>query len=602
MTSADDSTMAASEAAGSSFKEVSRSKKSKRLKPTPVQKIPVQRTHNYNVRVYFPMPRAHLKFNPSTSMQLLFIKMLKYDSTLTVANEKDDQQIQLTTDAVLQKEEEFKKYFTVMSDPCPTGNKPHIIVGCKLMSNRSLRDIKFDMTTSTKFIDWLKKEQIFLESDLLGISKTSTIGYLTKIHPRITNHMTLKNLLSDEIADIVLDPAFAVELDPSLKQQQVDAMSNGDMFVPAPPPFELYPTTISCGRDRDKVETDVIGIKCAAGKGRLLKEFFLQIGTPMELDTRMGVFVPTGAIHMIGPADYTKLLCKNNAFLQSIVTVPIGDFQHETLEIPFSCDTTTDIDATDLYETIVSQPWCLSLERTTTPNKVLLVTTKSQVNAARDWVDHTLPALYQTHVADKLDVTTLKQMTPRRLDKPFLTAASLTYAEKLKLRASYATPTAPNPTQFNHPPKAKYRKPADVTFVPQQQSTQQTRTANLSTQQTTTSAKSPPATPATATPAFDYQAELKRISHEIETNLKAKLDAAINNLQATVTALESKIEQKFNQHIEAIKATQADKTTQDNHSRELEEITKQLGFLVSKVSLLVDLSTPPASFKGVGRP
>jgi len=129
----------------------------------------------------------------------------------------------------------------------------------------------------------------------------------------------------------------------------------------------------------------------------------------------------------------------------------------------------------------------------------------------------------------------------------------------------------------------------------------QTRTANLSTQQTATAANSPTVSAITAALVFDYQAELKRISHEIETNLKAKLDAAINHLQATVTALESKIEQKFNQHIESIKATQADKMTQDNHSRKLEEITKQLGFLVSKVSLLVDLSTSPMPFKGVGR-
>jgi len=75
----------------------------------------------------------------------------------------------------------------------------------------------------------------------------------------------------------------------------------------------------------------------------LLKEFFLQLGTPKELDMRMGIFVPTGTIHMIGPEAYTKLLCNINAFLQSIMTVPIADFQHETLKIPFSCNTTTDI-------------------------------------------------------------------------------------------------------------------------------------------------------------------------------------------------------------------------------------------------------------------
>jgi len=45
MTSTADTTMAASKAAGSVFKEVSCSKKSNRLKTIPVQKILVQRTH-----------------------------------------------------------------------------------------------------------------------------------------------------------------------------------------------------------------------------------------------------------------------------------------------------------------------------------------------------------------------------------------------------------------------------------------------------------------------------------------------------------------------------------------------------------------------------
>jgi len=278
----------------------------------------------------------------------------------------------------------------------------------------------------------------------------------------------------------------------------------------------------------------------------------------MDIDTHMGVFVPMGAIHMIKPKAYTKLLCNNNAFLQSIMTVLIRDFQHEMLKIPFSCNTTTDIDATNLYETIVTQPWCLRIECTTTLNKVLLVMTKSQVNAACNWVDKTLPKIYQQHVANKLDVTTLKQLTLQHLDKLLLTSASLTYADKLKLCSSYATQSTPSLTQFNHPPKAKYQKRADATFATQQH-TAQTCTANPSFQQMATSANSLPVASMTSTPAFDYQARLKCITIEIETNLKAKLDTAIANLQSSVTVLKTKINQKFNQHIKLIKATQADK-------------------------------------------
>jgi len=187
-------------------------------------------------------------------MHRVLAEMLKYDSTITITNDKDDQQIQLNTEAIPTNETEFTKYFTVTQDTCPANSKPHIIVGCRIMSNRPICEIKFDMTMQTKLIEWLKKENIFLESDSLGITKTATVGYLLKLHTRITNQTFLKELLIDELNDVEIDPELAVELDPSLKNHQVEAMLNGDTFIPAPPPFEIYPTQITHGRDKEKLK------------------------------------------------------------------------------------------------------------------------------------------------------------------------------------------------------------------------------------------------------------------------------------------------------------------------------------------------------------
>ncbi len=599
MTSTADSTMAASEAAGSSFKEVGRSKKSKRLKTTQVQKIPVNRTHKYTIRAYFPKPRANLKFNPSTSMRLLLAEMLKYDSTITIINDRDDQQLQLNIDAIPSSEAEFTKYFTVTQDTCPTHAKPHIIVGCRMMSDRTVREIKFDTTVQNKFIDWLTKEKLFLESDSLGITKTATIGYLLKLHTRITNRTSLKEMLREELSDICIDPDLAIELDPSLKAQQVEAMSNGDVFIPPIPPFEIFNTQISHGRDNAKVETFVFGIKCAVEHGRLLKEFFTQLGNPMEMDTRFGVFLPTGTAHLIGAEAYKKLLCDNNEYLQTITTIPMGDFQHETLEIPFSCDQNTDIETTNLYETILDQPWCLSVEKTTTPNKILLVTTKGQVTTAREWTDNKLPELYQQHIADKIDVTTLLPLVPRHLDKPHLTAAATNYADKLKQRSSYITPTATTPAQFSRPPKHRHIKPTPLTYAAA--AARNTSTTSSSPSASAGSQQLPANSPTPSAPPFDYHAELQRITNEIETTLKAKLEAAIANLQSSVDALEKKFEQKLTQQIESLQTTQADKNTQETHSRDLEALTKSVGFLINQVTKIADKLNIPTPQLGVGR-
>jgi len=63
-------------------------------------------------------------------------------------------------------------------------------------------------------------------------------------------------------------------------------MTNGDMFVPDPPPFKIYQTEISYGCDNQRVTTDILGIKCSIEKARLLKEFYSQIANPMEMEKR----------------------------------------------------------------------------------------------------------------------------------------------------------------------------------------------------------------------------------------------------------------------------------------------------------------------------
>jgi len=217
---------------------------------------------------------------------------------------------------------------------------------------------------------------------------------------------------------------------------------------------------------------------------------------------------------------------------------------------------------------------------------------------ARDWIDNSLPALYNQHVNDKIDVTTLKHLTPRRLDKPTVTSASMTYAEKLKLRTTYAT-TAQAASQFNRPPRQKNTKHPDLTYEPAATQPKPPPTTAINRTQTGTS--TPPTTAVPPTAPFDYQAELKRITHEIETNLKAKFEAAIANVQQAVATLDRKLDEKLQQHVTDMKTTQADKTTQDNHTQQFENITKQLGYLVDQMSQLLGKPFAPMPMNGIGR-
>jgi len=604
MTDKADTTMVASKAADSSFKEVTNPKKSKRHKPALEQKIAVKRDHVYTIRITFPAPRTKTAFNPITSMRIFFKEMIKYDSTITIVIPNDSKQITLSNDAIPAMEVEFKKFFTIDTKLHMTGNKSQVIVRCYITSNRTLKEIKLDSTRTTKFMDWLKKEKIFVDTDLLGVRKMVTIGYLFKLHTRLTNCSTLKELLSEELNEVVIDPDLAVTLDPSLKDQQTAAMTNGDTFVSELPPFEIYQTEISYGRDKQRIKTDVLAIKCSIKKARLLKEFFSQIANLMEMEKKIGMFVPTGAVHLIRPEAYTNLLCANNEFLQSITTVPMGDFQHETLNTPFSTDKDMDIHQTNLFKLITEQSWCINVERSFTPNKVIFVTTKGQLQAARKWADDTFPEIYKQYISDKIDVTTLQQITPRRLDKPMVTEASQTYAEKLKQRMTYSNSSAAKTNQFARPPRVRTPKPSmtfdEASFPPLNNNTNNTATATTNATSTANSSKSTASTSSNSitsaatheTAPYDYRAELQRITEEIETTLKGKIESALTQLdekfEQKLKQIETNVDQKL-QQLEPIATAQVNlQTTQANQARDIELLTKNMNYLMKQVANIAD--------------
>jgi len=164
-------------------------------------------------------------------MHSLLVEVNKYEPSIIIVNPTSNEQLILAHDPLPRNEKDFKKYFTILTDTRATSNQQHIIIGCKVLSKRTFKEIKFDKN-KPQFLAWLTQEKIFIESDLLGVTKTMTIGYLTKLHPQLTNRTTLKTMLQSALEDITLDEALALELDPTLKDAHKKAHDAGDMFVP----------------------------------------------------------------------------------------------------------------------------------------------------------------------------------------------------------------------------------------------------------------------------------------------------------------------------------------------------------------------------------
>jgi len=204
-----------------------------------------------------------------------------------------------------------------------------------------------------------------------------------------------------------------------------------------------------------------------------------------------------------------------------------------------------------------------------TTNKVILVMTKSQLKTAHDWVDNQLPTLYDQYIADKIDITTLQQLTPRCLNKLILTTASTKYVEQLIKCTSYNTTQNTN-KQLNRPPRAQPSKPIvsfdEKLFPPLQQK----QPAQTTTSQPSNSDMA--MTTATSS-TYDYHAELDRITKELETTMQTKFENAIMQLDAKFNQRLDQIDQKFEQYFcqmePLTKNYAALQTLQDNHAQTL---------------------------------
>jgi len=205
-------------------------------------------------------------------------------------------------------------------------------------------------------------------------------------------------------------------------------------------------------------------------------------------------------------------------------------------------DPSTDIEQITLTDVIKEQAWCISLEKTKITNKVLITTTKAQLEKACKGIDNTLPDIYISNIDDKIDATTLQHITTLRLDKPTLTAASTAYADKLKHHTMAIDSKLIKMKCCSKPPRQRKTPTVgmifDKTAFPLTTETMTTTSATTTTQTT-----APIATTSAMVPSepYDYQAKLDRILEEIETTLKKQFKDMFSQM-------DKKIEQLAQQH------------------------------------------------------
>jgi len=142
-------------------------------------------------------------------------------------------------------------------------------------------------------------------------------------------------------------------------------------------------------------------------------------------------------------------------YLTAITMIPIEGINDDTLDLTvIPLTVTTPNDQVSIRNILLSNTWCIQVEPTQTPGKILIIMTKGQINAACNWLDKNLESLFTVYLARNPDYKPNKdQPVPTRTDIVKHTTTMQTYMQSLihKYHVSPYQPTPPNEKQFIKP-------------------------------------------------------------------------------------------------------------------------------------------------------
>ncbi len=114
---------------------------------------------------------------------------------------------------------------------------------------------------------------------------------------------------------------------------------------------------------------------------------------------------------------------------------------------------TSDNAPISLHEHLLRKPWFLRIE-SAGRKKILLVTTKTNLPEAREWIDDNLEPMIRRSIPPGVDPPP-SSLLPRRLDKPVYSATSQSYADILKKQFSLAPNATTDTADHNRPPRKR---------------------------------------------------------------------------------------------------------------------------------------------------
>jgi len=160
------------------------------------------------------------------------------------------------------------------------------------------------------------------------------------------------------------------------------------------------------------------------------------------------------------------LIQQNNVYLTSVATIAVAGIPDKALNLEIPVQQSGNWKTQTLWEILMETEWCTQIDPTQTPGRILLITTKSNLDQGRQWLDDNLPPLFTIYLP-KNPTFVADPDTPiaHRID---MRAANKTLAEYVEniCQTIKPVPTKTNaPTPYARPPPPKTPRLVDISFA-----------------------------------------------------------------------------------------------------------------------------------------
>jgi len=406
-------------------------------------------------------------------------------------------------------------------------------------------------------MNWLHSNHVYLEADSLGTTKICMLGFLFNIHPQICHHAALKMHLYNELKQVSITVDEAQALSEHAKEHHKDNFN--EKYIP---PFELYITSAGAGSGTNRVSTQTIGVKSNIEHAALLKEMLIRTTKNSTNNKPVLKFIPNGIAATIGNDTYTALICKNNQYLSSVMTISMVGFTEETLALQIDVfDPTTKTKKKSIRNIMLDTPWCHAIEPTNYVGKILIVTTRAHLQEGRQWLDTNLKPMFENYINKHANFTPdIDHPIAQRSDYKPQTATMEAYAEALKRDTTpmNMTPNSNTNKRFNKPPKTYRARQLDFDIDPKEfptlsvttQNTNLTQNAenpNSQTQQTNPATQQPTPTNTVIDITALQQTILQNIQGEITQHIKQQVHQEMTAFKTDMLSITNELTKKQDQ-------------------------------------------------------